>query len=69
MRNQYEIFYVFEINPRISSTIGFRSLLGFNDVAWWIDLVEGNKIKKYEYPNEKVYGVRSVEEKLFFVLN
>ena len=69
MRKQDEIFYVFEINPRISSTIGFRSLLGFNDVAWWIDLVEGNKIKKYEYPNEKVYGVRSVEEKLFFVLN
>lgn len=69
MRKQDEIFYVFEINPRISSTIGFRSLLGFNDVTWWIDLVEGKKLKKYEYPNEKVYGVRSVEEKIFFVPN
>lgn len=69
MRKQDKIFYVFEINPRISSTIGFRSLLGFNDVAWWVDLVEGKRIEKYEYPDKKVYGVRSVEEKLFFVSN
>lgn len=66
MRKQEEDYYVFEINPRISSTIGFRFLLGFNDAAWWLDLVEGKKIEQYEYPNKKIYGVRSVEEKLFF---
>ena len=66
MRKQEGMYYVFEINPRISSTIGFRLLLGFNDPAWWIDMLEGKNIEKYKYPNERVYGVRSVEEKLFF---
>lgn len=27
---------VFEINPRLSSTLVFRDLLGFNDLKWWI---------------------------------
>lgn len=66
MRRQEGIYYVFEINPRISSTIGFRLLLGFNDVTWWLDMIEGKKIEQYKYPSRKIYGVRSVEEKLFF---
>ncbi len=65
MRRQEREYYIFEINPRISSTIGFRLQLGFNDVSWWIDMIEGKKIKQYIYPNKKIYGVRSVEEKLF----
>ena len=59
-------YYVFEINPRISSTIGFRLHLGFNDVVWWIDMLEGNKVEQYIAPPQKVYGIRNVEEKLFY---
>ena len=59
-------YYVFEINPRISSTVGFRTALGFNDVSWWLDLYEGNTVQEYEYPKEKVYGARTVEEKIFY---
>ena len=66
MRKKEGRYYIFEINPRISSTIGFRVLLGFNDVDWWINLMEGKSIAKYEYPSKKVYGVRNVEEKIFF---
>ena len=27
---------LFEINPRLSSTLVFRDKLGFNDLRWWI---------------------------------
>lgn len=67
MRRRGEEYYVFEINPRISSTVGFRTMLGFNDVAWWLDMYEGNDISCYECPEEKIYGVRTVEEKIFRV--
>lgn len=60
-------YYVFEINPRISSTMGFRRLLGFNDVSWWLDLVEQKSIEQYVIPNKKIFGVRTVEEKIFSV--
>ena len=58
-------YYVFEINPRISSTMGFRMLLEFNDVAWWIDMLEKNPVEEYKNPDGKVYGARTVEEKIF----
>ena len=47
---------VFEINPRLSSTLVFRDKLGFNDLRWWLsellnfavpdysDIPEGKKI-------------------------
>lgn len=65
LRKRQGEFYVFEINPRISSTIGFRMLLGFNDVSWWIDAFEGIPITHYGLPQGKVYGARTVEEKIF----
>ena len=67
MRKRGEEYYVFEINPRISSTVGFRTMLGFNDVSWWLDMYEGNAVPQFEVPKEKVYGVRTVEEKVFKV--
>lgn len=67
MRKRGGEYYVFEINPRISSTVGFRTMLGFNDVAWWLDMYEGNDISQYECPEDKIYGVRTVEEKIFRV--
>lgn len=66
MRKENEEYYVFEINPRISSTMGFRLKLGFNDAAWWLDMIEGKDIDQYIAPQKQVYGVRNVEEKLFY---
>lgn len=66
MRKRGEDCFIFEINPRISSTLGFRVKLGFDDVSWWLDMIEGKKIPQYIAPDKKVFGVRSVEEKLFF---
>ena len=66
MRKHGEEYFIFEINPRISSTLGFRVKLGFDDVSWWLDMIEEKKIPQYIAPDKKVFGVRSVEEKLFF---
>jgi carbamoyl-phosphate synthase large subunit len=43
---------VFEINPRVSSTILFRHLLGFNDLKWSIEELLGNEISGYTKPEE-----------------
>lgn len=66
MRKSGSIYYVIEINPRISSTIGFRLQLGFNDISWWVDMVNEKDILLYAYPVKKAFGVRSVEEKVFY---
>lgn len=36
---------IFEINPRLSSTVLMRNLIGFKDCAWWINDLIGNKPK------------------------
>lgn len=66
MRKEEQQYYVFEINPRISSTMGFRLQLGFNDAGWWLDELEGIEVEAYHAPKGNVYGVRNVEEKLFY---
>lgn len=66
MRKENGKYYVFEINPRISSTIGFRYRLGFNDASWWLDMMEGKEVLPYHSPEKKVYGIRAVEEKIFY---
>lgn len=35
---------IFEINPRLSSTVLIRHLLGFTDVAWLLDELEGSPV-------------------------
>ena len=67
MRRANNNYYIFEINPRISSTMGFRLQLGFNDVEWWLNMLEGKSILQYSRPTQKVYGVKNVEEKLYYV--
>lgn len=37
---------IFEINPRLSSTVMMRNLIGFKDCVWWINDLIGNKTKK-----------------------
>jgi carbamoyl-phosphate synthase large subunit len=38
---------VFEINPRFSSTVRFRDLMGFNDVVWAMEDILGLNISEY----------------------
>lgn len=66
MRKQKGEYYIFEINPRISSTVGFRYRLGFKDIKWWLDLLDG-KTEKIVYTPEKppVVGIRTLDEKIF----
>ncbi|MBD5540928.1 MAG: ATP-grasp domain-containing protein [Lachnospiraceae bacterium] len=66
MRKRGGTYYIFEVNPRISSTIGFRQQLGFNDVSWWLDMFDGINILPYICPEGKIFGARSVEEKIFY---
>ncbi len=39
--------YIFEINPRFSSTVGFRNKVGFEDVKWSLEAALGNPISDY----------------------
>lgn len=66
MRKQKGEYYIFEINPRISSTVGFRYRLGFKDVKWWLDLLDGNR-EKIPYIPETLpaIGIRTLDEKIF----
>lgn len=41
---------VFEINPRFSSTIVFRHLLGFQDLIWALTEAGGESIESYKPP-------------------
>jgi carbamoyl-phosphate synthase large subunit len=42
---------VFEINPRVSSTILFRHLLGFNDLQWSLEELLGAEVSGYTKPD------------------
>lgn len=66
MRKQDGEYYIFEINPRISSTVGFRYRLGFKDVRWWLDLLAGNGENIFYVPERlPVVGMRTYSEKIF----
>lgn len=41
---------VFEINPRLSSTVMMRHRLGFTDLAWWIEARNGRSLAAYRPP-------------------
>jgi carbamoyl-phosphate synthase large subunit len=48
---------VFEINPRFSSTVGFRDLLGYRDFIWSVMARKGLEIADYQPPavGTKIY--------------
>lgn len=50
LRIHKEMPVVFEINPRFSSTILFRHLLGFKDLEWSLDELFGQDISHYSKP-------------------
>ncbi|MCI9530673.1 MAG: ATP-grasp domain-containing protein [Lachnospiraceae bacterium] len=66
MRKKDGRYYIFEINPRISGTVGFRYLLGFKDILWWLDLMDGRK-DRMEYAPVRLpaVGIRTFGEEIF----
>ena len=47
---------VFEINPRLSSTLMMRHKIGFSDLVWWINSLSGVIPPEYEAPiSTRVY--------------
>lgn len=63
LRKQNEKYYIFEINPRISGTVRFRHMLGFCDVLWWLDILDGKSVEKYECSYCRAIGLRELNEK------
>ena len=59
--------YIFEINPRISGTVRFRHMLGFKDVLWWLDMLDGKNVEEYKCHFDIAVGIRELNEK-FLVL-
>lgn len=65
MRKQGGEYYIFEINPRISGTVGFRSKLGFHDVIWWLEFLYSEKIGVYLPVEGKYIGVKKYDDLMF----
>ena len=54
-------FYIFEINPRISGTVAFRHELGFDDVTWWLDMLDGKlDWRGFECQYKEAVGIREM---------
>ena len=62
LRKQEDIYYVFEINPRLSSTAGFRHKMGFQDVIWWFMLMDGENIPNYKNDSVGMVGVKLTDD-------
>lgn len=60
-------YYIFEINPRISGTVRFRHMLGFCDVLWWLDMLDGIDVAKYECSYRRAVGMRELNEKFLIM--
>lgn len=52
---------IFEINPRLSSTVMMRHKIGFSDLVWWLKLREG-ELEPYEEVLEGVKAYRTYGE-------
>lgn len=53
---------IFEINPRFSSTVRFRHLLGYRDVAWSIEVALGEPVGPYSPPRPGTRIFRVAQE-------
>jgi len=49
-------FYIFEINPRFSSTVFIRNYFGFKDVLWWMNDIFDRNIISLEQINIESNG-------------
>lgn len=57
---------IFEINPRFSSTVVFRHLLGFQDLIWSLQEKSGVRISKYTPPSD---GARIYRGSFEYIIN
>lgn len=60
-------YFIFEINPRISGTVRFRHMLGFQDVLWWLDALDGNETETYTCAYHRAIGIRELNEKFLIM--
>lgn len=60
---------LFEINPRLSSTLVFRDKLGFSDLRWWLADMLGMNTDPYVAPAAGTRFYRGVQEYIFFADN
>jgi len=58
--------YIFEINPRFSSTVLFRHKLGFEDLIWSIEDFLGNKISDYNIKSNNAKFYKGFDEYIDF---
>jgi carbamoyl-phosphate synthase large subunit len=59
-------YYIFEINPRISSTAMFRHMIGFKDIVWWVRLSNSEKFEIFSNYDPGIIGVKSFDEKIYY---
>jgi carbamoyl-phosphate synthase large subunit len=59
-------FHIFEINPRISSTVCFRHKLGFKDVIWWLRIINGEKYNYQKKIISGIIGLKVFNEQIFY---
>lgn len=65
MREWNGKYYIFEINPRLSSTVGFRHKMGFTDTVWWLNLIDGKQQKIiFEMPVGAV-GIKMTDDIIY----
>lgn len=58
--------YLFEINPRLSSTLVFRDKLGFCDLRWWLMDKMGLTVPDYVAPRAGTTFYRGAQEYIHF---
>lgn len=62
LRRHGDRCYVFEINPRLSSTVGFRHKMGFQDAAWWFEISDGEEVPIYRNDAVGKVGVKVTDD-------
>lgn len=64
LRKDRDKNFIFEINPRLSSTVGFRNLLGFKDAMWWLQMINNEEVKMEVDIQEGIIGIKTLDEML-----
>ena len=54
---------IFEINPRLSSTVMMRHKMGFKDCVWWINYSLKKQIPKFRLMPKKAKMIKFFDEK------
>ena len=62
MRKHNGEYCIFEINSRLSSTVGFRDLFGFKDLIWWLNILDGETPDLDVKISKNLIGVKTLNE-------